>query len=208
MLDLVRSSSTRGAWITLVVLLTAAIALCVLMVWPFLGSIIGGAVLAVIFYPLHLRIHKRITKRGVAALLTTLVVLAAFLVPLTLLVLTVMQEVRAAYQALAPVIAAQGADGIWAAVDRPLAVVGRWFGMESSELRTMLAERIQAAGPAIVGKTGAVLGAVGGGVVKIVIAVGTLYCTLLYGRALHKSAVTLSPLGRQRPKRCSRPCMK
>jgi predicted PurR-regulated permease PerM len=172
--------------------------LCVLMVWPFLGSIIGGAVLGVIFYPLHLRIHKRITKRGLAALLTTLVVLMAFLVPLTLLVFTVMQEVRAAYQALAPVIAAQGADGIWAALDRPLAIVGRWLGMESSELRAMLAERIQAAGPAIVGKTGAVLGAVGGGVVKIVIAVGTLYCTLLYGRPLHKSAVTLSPLGRER----------
>ena len=180
------------------VLLTAATALCVLMVWPFLGSIIGGAVLGVIFYPLHLRIHKRISKRGLAALLSTLVVLMAFLVPITLLVLTVLQEVRGVYQALAPVIAAQGADGIWATLDRPLAMAGRWLGMESSELRAMLTERLQAAGPGVLGKTGAVLGAAGGGVVKIVIAVGTLYCTLLYGRSLHKSAVTLSPLGRQR----------
>jgi len=192
------ASSTRAARITLVVLLTAAAALCVLMVWPFLGSIIGGAVLGVIFYPLHLRIQKRLTKRALAALLSTLLVLIAFLVPLTLLVLTVIRESHAAYQALAPLIAEQGADGVWAKVDRPLAAVGRWFGMESSELRAMLAARLQAAGPAMLGKTGAVLGAAGGGFVKIVIAVGTLYCALLYGRRLHKNVVTLSPLGAER----------
>lgn len=168
------------------------------MVWPFLGSIIGGAVLGVIFYPLHLRILKKTSKRGLAALLSTLLVLIAFLVPLTMLVLTVMEELRAAYQALAPVIAEQGTDGIWARLDRPLAAVGRWIGMDSSQLRSLIASRLQSAGPAVLGKTGALLGAAGEGVVKIVIAVGTLYCTLLYGRRLHKNAVVLSPLGTKR----------
>ena len=191
-------SSTRAARITLVVLLTAAAALCVLMVRPFLGSIIGGAVLGVIFYPLHLHIQKQLSQRGLAALLSTLLVLIAFLVPLTLLLLTVMRELRGAYEALAPAISEQGADGIWARLDRPLAAVGRWLGMEPSELRAMLAARLQSAGPAVLAKTGAALGAAGGGVVKIVIAVGTLYCTLLYGRGLHKTVVTLSPLGEQR----------
>jgi len=181
-----------------VVLLTAAAALCVLMVWPFLGSIIGGAVLAVIFYPLHVRIQKRVTRSGPAALLSTFLVLIAFLVPLTLLILTVMQELRAAYEALAPAIAAQGADGIWARLDRPLAAVGRWLGMDPNELRTMLTARLQAAGPAVLGKTGAALGAASEGVVKIVIGVGTIYCTFLYGRPVRKSAVKLSPLGPER----------
>ena len=180
------------------VLLTAAAVLCVLMVWPFVGSIIGGAVLGVIFYPLHRRIQKRTHRRALAALLSTLLVLIAFLVPLTLLVLTVMQELRAAYQAIAPVIAEQGADGILARLDRPLGAVGRWIGMEASELRMMLAARIQSAGPAVLGKTGAVLGAAGDGVVKIVIAVGTLYCSFHYGRRLHKNVVAMSPLGPHR----------
>jgi predicted PurR-regulated permease PerM len=194
----VQRSSTRAAWITLVALLTAAVALCVLMVWPFLGSIIGGAVLGVIFYPLHLRIQKRVTKRSLAALLSTLLVLIAFLVPLTLLVLTVMQELSTAYQALAPAITEQGADGIWARLDRPLATVGKWLGMEPGELRATLLARLQAAGPAMLGKTGAAIGAAGQGVVKIVIAIGTLYCSLLYGRRLRKNVVTLSPLGLRR----------
>ena len=192
------TSSKRSARITLVVLLTAAVGLCLLMVWPFTASIIGGAVLAVVLQPLYLRVQRRVTRPGLAAALSTLLVLIAFLVPFVLLVTTVSRELRAAYQTLAPGIAEQGSSGIWAALDRPLAALGNWLGMESSELRALLVARLQEAGSAILGKTGAVLGAAGGGVVKIVIAVGTLYCTFLYGGRLHQHTVALSPLGPKR----------
>jgi predicted PurR-regulated permease PerM len=192
------TSSKRSAWITLVVLLTAAVGLCLLMVWPFAATIIGAAVLAVVYYPLHLRIQNRTTNPRLAALVSTILVLIAFLVPLALLVTTVLQELRAAYQALAPGAAEQGASRIWAALDRPLAAVGTWLGMESSDLRALLAMRLQEAGSAMAGKTIAVLSAAGGGVVKIVIAVGTFYCTFLYGGRVYENAVQFSPLGPQR----------
>ena len=198
MLERVQGSSKRVAWITLVVLLTAAVGLCVLMVWPFVATIIGSAVLGVVCYPLHLRVHSRMTRPGLAALLSTLLVLIIFLVPLTLLAATVMQELRAAFQSLAPGTTEQGASRIWAVLDRPLAVVGTWLGMEPSELRALLATRLQEAGSAILGRTIPVLGAAGGGVVKLVIGVGTLYCTFLYGGRLYKNVVALSPLGPQR----------
>src|SRR6185295_13700811 len=198
MLEPVQGSSKRVAWITLVVLLTAAVGLCVLMVWPFAATIIGAAVLAVVFHPLHLRVHSHITRPGLAALLTTLLVLIIFLVPLTLLVATVMQELRAAFQSLAPGTTEQGASRIWAALDRPLALVGTWLGMAPSELRALLTARLQEAGAAILGRTIPVLGAAGGGVVKLVIGVGTLYCAFLYGGRLYKNVVALSPLGPRR----------
>jgi predicted PurR-regulated permease PerM len=194
----VQGSSTRAAWIALVVLLTAAAGLCLLMVWPFAATIIGAAVLAVVYYPVHVRLQSRVSWPPLAAALSTLLVLIAFLVPLVLLVTTVMQELRAAYQALAPGATEQGASRIWAALDRPLAVVGRWLGMESSELRALLGTRLEEAGSAVLGNTIAVLSAAGGGVVKIVIGVGTLYCTFLYGGRLHQNVVALSPLGRRR----------
>ncbi|MBZ5635076.1 MAG: AI-2E family transporter [Acidobacteriia bacterium] len=193
-----QGSSTRAAGITLVVLLTAAAALCLLMVWPFAATIIGAAVLAVVCYPLHERLQNRVTWPGLAASLSTLLVLIAFLVPFALLVTTVTQELRAAFQALDPGASGQGASRIWAALDRPLAAVGTWLGMQPSELRSLLAARLQEAGAAVLGNIIAVLGAAGGGVVKIVIGVGTLYCMFLYGGRLHKNVVVLSPLGPQR----------
>jgi len=168
------------------------------MVWPFVVTIIGAAVLAVIYYPLHLRLQSRVTWPGLAASLSTLLVLIAFLLPLTLLAATILQELRSAYQALAPGGTEQGAGRIWAALDRPMAVAGRWLGMDPSELRSLLTARLQEAGSAVLDNTIAVLGAAGGGVVKIVIAVGTLYCTFLYGGRLQQSVVTLSPLGLHR----------
>jgi predicted PurR-regulated permease PerM len=168
------------------------------MVWPFAATIIAAAVLAVVCYPLHVRLQSRVSRPGLAALLSTLLVLIAFLVPLTLLATTVTQELRAAYQALAPGATEQGAGRIWAALDRPLAAVGMWLGMQPSELRSMLETRLQEAGSALLGKTIAVLGAAGGGVVKIVIGIGTLYCTFLYGSRLRQDVVTMSPLGPRR----------
>ena len=192
--------SKRSARITLVVLLAAAVGLCLLMVWPFAATIIGGAVLAVIFHPVHARVLSRISRPSLAALLSTQLVLIAFLVPFGLLVTTVSQELRTAFQALAPTATGQGASRIWVALDRPLAAVGAWIGMEASDLRALLATRLQEAGSAVLGNTIAVLGAAGGGVVKIVIAIGTIYCTFLYGGHLQQSVVTVSPLGPQRTK--------
>jgi len=190
--------STRAAWITLVVLLTVAVGLCLLMVWPFAATIIGAGVLAVVYYPLHVRLRRRLATPGLAALLSTLFLMIAFLVPLTLLVTTVMQELRDAYRALAPGAVEQGAGRIWAALDRPLAAVGRWLGMEPSNLRLLLATKLQEAGSAVLGNIMAVLGAAGGGVVRMVIGIGTLYCTFLYGDRLYQETVALSPLGIRR----------
>lgn len=193
-----QSPASRPVWITLLVLLTAAVALCVLMVRPFAATIIGAGVLAIVYYPLHAGLQRRVTRPGFAALLSTILVLIAFLLPLTLLATTIMQELRAAYSALAAGGGEQGANRIWAALDRPLAVVGAWLGMESSELRTLLAARLQEAGSAVLGNAIAVIGAAGGGVVKIVIGIGTLYCAFLYGGRFHQDMITLSPLGPQR----------
>jgi predicted PurR-regulated permease PerM len=191
-------SSTRAARMTLVALLILTAGLCLLIVWPFAATIIGAGVLAVVYYPIHARFRRRFTRPGLAALLTTLFLLIAFLVPFALLVTTVLQELRAAYQALAPGTVEQGVSRIWSALDRPLAAAGRWLGMEPSNLRSLLATRLQEAGSAVLGNAIAVLGVAGGSVVKMVIGIGTLYCAFLYGDRLYQATLALSPLGPQR----------
>ena len=63
------------------------------ILWPFLGAILWAAALAIVFYPLHERICLRMRgQRTVAALVTSLVVLVAVIVPLALLAAMVFQE--------------------------------------------------------------------------------------------------------------------
>lgn len=192
-----QGSSRRAARITLAVLLAIALGLCVVVVWPFAASIIGAVVIAIVYYPLHLQLARRI-KPSWAAFLSTLLVLVAFLVPFALLITTLTQELRSAYQSLASGMGEQGAGRIWGALDGPLAAIESRLGIEPGEIRSLLAARLQEIGSALLGNAMRVLGAAGGGVVRFVIGVGTIYCTFLYGSHLYKNVVAVSPLGRSR----------
>ncbi len=193
-----QGSSRRAARITLAVLLAIALGLCVVVVWPFAASIIGAAVIAIVYYPLHLQLARRQIKPSWAAFLSTLLVLVAFLVPLALLITTLTQELRSAYQSLASGMGEQGTRGIWAALDGPFAAIESRLGIEPGEIRSLLAARLQEIGSALLGNAMRVLGAAGGGVVRFVIGVGTIYCAFLYGGHLYKNVVAVSPLGRSR----------
>jgi len=194
----VEGSSRRGARVTLAVLLAIALGLCVLVVWPFAATIIGAAVMAVLYYPLHLQLERRGIRPSWAAFLSTVLVLVVFLAPLTLLLTTLTQELRSAYQSLTSAGADQGAARIWAALDVPFSAIETRLGIEPGQLRSLLAARLQEIGSALLSNAMRVLGAAGGGLIKLVIGVGTLYCTFLYGGRFYKNTVTLSPLGAAR----------
>lgn len=71
------------------ILFVALLALLVYLVYlvflPFLVPLAWGVVFAIMFYPLHQRVHKRIARANLAALVTTLLLTAVLIVP-TLLV--------------------------------------------------------------------------------------------------------------------------
>ncbi len=188
-------SSPRAARITLAVLLAIALGLCAVVVWPFAASIIGAAVIAVVYYPLHAQLERRNLKPSWAASLSTFLVLVAFLVPLALLITTLTQELRSAYQALASGSQEQGPGWMLAALDRPFTAIETRLGIEPGQLRSMAAARLQEFGSALLSNAMRVVGAAGGGVVRFVIGVGTLYCAFLYGGRMYKYVVAVSPLG-------------
>lgn len=59
----------------------AAIVLCVLIAWPFLGAITWALTLAILFLPLHVRVEKIIKHPNIAALLSTAIVIIVVVVP-------------------------------------------------------------------------------------------------------------------------------
>src|SRR6187402_2568655 len=82
--------------ITLSVVLALALYLCWLMLLPFVNVVLWAAVLAVVFYPMHRRIHSRVGSPAGAAALSTLLVIVLILLPATFITIAVVRELAGA----------------------------------------------------------------------------------------------------------------
>ena len=85
---------------TLVFLILASIAtlwLCYIMAKPFLTAVLFAAVMAVVFYPIHLRMFSVIRRPNLAALATTVLVLLLVVLPVVGLGTAVKGEIGDAY---------------------------------------------------------------------------------------------------------------
>ena len=79
-------------WCFYAFVVLASIAL-VLVVWPFYSAVLWGGILALLFQPLHRKVLGRLTGRpGLAALATLSIILLMVILPLTLVGVTLVQE--------------------------------------------------------------------------------------------------------------------
>ena len=187
--------SPRASWITLAVLLAGALSLSFVTVRPFATAMLSALVLAIAFGPLHVRIERRVTKPSMAALVSTTIIVIAFLAPVALIITAIIRELTDAYQALAPGAASETANRLWGAVKPPLEAMAARVGMNGNDLLEAGRERIREAGAAFVGQGVRVLSAASGGVVKTIVAIGVLYFLLRDGEKMRRSVVAWSPLG-------------
>lgn len=67
--------------IALAILTLFLIGLCAYLVLPYLPALSWGLALAVIAWPLHARASRYVTRRGLASLFTTAVVLVTIVIP-------------------------------------------------------------------------------------------------------------------------------
>ena len=87
---------------TLFLLAVAAVALylCYLIARPFLRSIFLAVTMAIVFHPVHVWLRRRIQATNAAALISTILVLVAVIVPAVGLGVVVTQEVGGLYRLL------------------------------------------------------------------------------------------------------------
>ena len=69
-------------WTLFIILLIASL----IVIWPFFYVVIGGMILAYIFYPIYKRVLKKIKKDWIAALVTSLLIILVFSVLAVLVV--------------------------------------------------------------------------------------------------------------------------
>src|SRR3569832_403509 len=87
-----REQVEQARWIAVLVVTAIALYLCWLMLRPFLGVLAWAVVLVIVFYPLHKKIASRIGRRSLSALVSCVLVVLVFVLPLTMLVVAVIQE--------------------------------------------------------------------------------------------------------------------
>ena len=86
----------RNVFLILLVVLTVALAA---IIWPFYGAVFWGAVLALLFEPLYRKLAARLrNRRTLAALVTLSVIVVMVILPLTLVAISLVQELTAMYQ--------------------------------------------------------------------------------------------------------------
>jgi predicted PurR-regulated permease PerM len=86
----------RNAFLILLAILTIALAA---IIWPFYGAVFWGAVLALLFEPLYRKLAARLrNRRTLAALVTLSVIVVMVILPLTLVAISLVQELTAMYQ--------------------------------------------------------------------------------------------------------------
>jgi predicted PurR-regulated permease PerM len=123
--------------IFLLVLAAIALYVCYLITRPFLSPIFLALTLAIVFHPVHIRIQASLRNRSTAALLSTILLLFAFLVPIIGLGIVVSRETTNLYQLLNERSAEQGGWNpyVMHALQRVLSWAGRYIDLSLFDFR-------------------------------------------------------------------------
>ena len=121
----------------LLVLTVIALYFSYVIASPFLSPIFLALMLAIVFYPVHEQIQVRLRSRNGSALLSTVLVLLAFLVPATGLGIVISREATDLYQLLNQRSTEQGGWNpyVMHAMERLLNQIGQYVDLSQLDLR-------------------------------------------------------------------------
>jgi len=186
----------RATIIFLVALSGVTLWLCYRIARPFLEPLFFAVVLAIIFHPLHTRLHKVIRNANAAALLSTLGALLTIIIPVILLSVALKHELTAVYQSLS---AGGMEDG--GLITRALHLMeqarmwlGKYVDLSHVDLRTELLARLQQVTSFLVSQVAGFAGGVASFAVAAVITFFTLFYLFRDGRAFWRRLAKLIPL--------------
>jgi predicted PurR-regulated permease PerM len=180
-------------WLALLALAVAALYVCWLMLLPFVNVLAWASVLAVLFYPIHQRLVALTNRPSLSALLSTMIVIAVIVVPLTLLTLVVAKEVGE--------VAKNAQEFFRSLLDPSSPVIGRvmgWLGLRVDashlDLQAYLLERLENISGAIAGRTLGLLGGVVGAIFQMFFTVFTMYYLFRDGNRIFNGMLEVVPL--------------
>src|SRR5215467_4544578 len=121
----------------LLVLTAIALYFCFLIIRSFLSPIFLAVMLAIVFHPVHIRIQARLRSPNTAALLSTVLVILAFVVPVVALGVIISRETGTLYRVLSERSTEQGGWNpyVMKAMERLVSWAGRYIDLSQIDLR-------------------------------------------------------------------------
>ncbi|MGH9931910.1 MAG: AI-2E family transporter, partial [Pyrinomonadaceae bacterium] len=138
-------NSKRSTLIFLLALTAVSLFLCYLLFEPFVFPLLSATVIAIVFYPVHARVQRRIRKPSLAALISTLLVILVFVAPAALVLFGMKRELTTLYALLDQKTSESGgfSEFLSASLDRPMQWIGRYVDVSQIDARAELVNRLK-----------------------------------------------------------------
>src|SRR5262249_55681291 len=182
-------------WLALLAVSALGLYGCWVMLLPFVNVLAWAAVLVILFYPIHKRIIALTGRPSWSALLSTGIVIAVILIPVTLLTLAVAKEIgdvaknvqgflRSLFDPNSPVMG------------RIMGWLGRYVDINHLNTQEYLIQRLNNLGGVIVGRTLGFVGGVAGAILQAFFTIFTMYYLFRDGDRIYDAMFQVIPLER------------
>jgi predicted PurR-regulated permease PerM len=180
-----------------------ALYLCYRIAQPFLTSIFAAIVLAIVFYPLHVRVKRLIVRPQWAASVSTLVVILVVIVPTVLLGIAITRQLGELNQALNEKGVSQGGltQYVVQSMQRPMSVVGRYVDLSGVDLRSTVLDAADRVRNYLIGLGKSAAKNLPGMLLRIVVVFFTLFFLFRDGPRIVRHTLALLPLTHEQAKR-------
>ena len=196
MSELFSDTKNRAALVFLLGLIAVALYFCYVLIAPFLRPIVFSAVLAILFYPLHSRILRRVRNRNLSALLSTCVVVLFIVLSTVFLGQALATGLRDVYQSLS-----NSGDGserlslyLIHLLDRAVELVSRYLPISASDLQTATANQAEKGVAALLSMTAGAVGSFTALLANALAAFFILFFFFRDGKAMLRRTAVLLPL--------------
>lgn len=180
-------------WAALLAATALALYTCWMMLLPFVNVLAWAAVLVILFYPIHTRLVALTGRPGWSALLSTVIVIAVILVPLTLLTLVVAKDMGDVAKNISEFFRTL-LDPNSRVFGRIMSWLGRYVDINHLDTQGYLLERLNGLRGTIVARTLGLVGGVVGAIIQSFFILFTMYYLFRDGDRIYNAMLDLIPL--------------
>lgn len=186
----------QARWIGVMAATAIALYLCWLMIKPFLGVVAWAIVLVIVFYPVHTRLARRISRPGLRALLSCLLVVLIIVIPLTVLTTLIAQELAQ----VIPNLPSQMSH-LLNSPTSPLGRISGWlqtrFGIDTVNSKAFVVEHLKQSSDWLLGSSLNWMRNIVSGIVRAFFVLFTMYYLFKDGDKIVDKLPAALPLGRK-----------
>jgi predicted PurR-regulated permease PerM len=183
----------QARWIGILAVTGIALYLCWLMLRPFITVLEWAAVLVIVFYPIHKRLAKKIQRRRLSALVSSVLVITIVVLPLTFLTIALVNELAGVAGNL-PDLMAQLMNSEKGATGKVAKWIHDHLALDGAKSQEFVIDQLKTAGASLLGQSVGIVGNMVGAIAKAFFVIVTMYYLFRDGDKILRTLSETLPL--------------